>query len=83
VIDRIAGFISRTLFVVAFILGGLAVWEKLANMTGRTLAFLRGFTPARLVELTVVLLLFVIALELRAIMHRESATNGPGQDGGR
>jgi hypothetical protein len=78
VIDRIAGVVSRILFVAAFILGGLALWEKLANMTGRTLAFLGGYAPARLVELTVVLLLFVITLELRAIMHSESVAKGPG-----
>jgi hypothetical protein len=78
VIDRIAGVVTRTLFIAAFVLGGLAVWEKLANMTGRTLAFLRGVTPSRLVELTVLVLLFVIALQLRAIMQSESPRNGPG-----
>jgi hypothetical protein len=78
VIDRITGVIVRILFVAAFVLGALALWEKLANMTGHTLVFLRGVTPSRLVELTVVVLLFVIALRLRAIMQSESPPNGPG-----
>lgn len=77
-IDRIAGVLSQTLFVAAFILGGLALWEKLANMTGRTLAFLGGYAPARLLEWTAIVLLFVIALELREIMNRESVTKDPG-----
>lgn len=77
-VDRIAEVVTRTLFVAAFVLGALAVWEKLANMTGHTLAFLRGVTPSRLVELTVLVLLFVIALQLRAIMQSESPTNDSG-----
>jgi hypothetical protein len=78
VIDRITGVIIRILFVAAFVLGALALWEKLANMTGHTLVFLPGVTPSRLVELTVLVLLFVIALQLRAIMQSESPTDGSG-----
>lgn len=77
-IDQIAGVVTRTLFVFAFILGGLALWEKLANLTGRSLAFVWGYAPARLAELAALVLLFVIALELRAIMNKVSAPKGPG-----
>jgi hypothetical protein len=77
VIDQIAGVVTRTLFVFAFILGGLALWEKLANLTGRSLAFLGGYAPARLAELAAVVLLFVIALELRAIRNSASAAKRP------
>ena len=77
-IDQIAAVVSRTLLVVAFIVGGLALWEKLANMVGRSLAFLGGYSPARLAELAALVLLFVIALELRAIMNSVSITKGLG-----
>jgi hypothetical protein len=77
VIDQIAGVVTRTLFVFAFILGGLALWEKLANFTGRSLVFVGGYAPARLAELAALVLLFVIALELRAIMNKVSAPKGP------
>ena len=77
-IDQIASVVTRTLFVFAFILGGLALWEKLANLAGRSLAFVGGYAPARLAELAALVLLFVIALELRAIMNNVSAPKGPG-----
>ena len=59
--------VSRILFVAACVLAGLAVWEKLANFFGFTLNFIGGYQPSRLLELAVVALLFVIALELRAL----------------
>ncbi len=77
-IDQIAAVVSRILFAAAFILGGLALWEKLANMVGRSLAFRGGYSPARLAELATLVLLFVIALELRAIMNSVSIAKGPG-----
>jgi hypothetical protein len=48
-------------------LAGLAIWEKLANLTGRTLVILGGYTPSRLLELAAIALLFVIAIQLREI----------------
>ena len=63
--DRLSSFTSRALFLAAFVLAGLAVWEKLANAMGLSLTFLGGYPPSRLVELSVVALLFVIALQLR------------------
>ncbi len=59
----------RALFVAAFVLGGLAVWEKLANILGRRLVFVAGYAPLRLLELAVITLLFVIALQLREIIQ--------------
>jgi hypothetical protein len=57
---------SRILFAAAILLAGLAVSEKLANFLGLTV--LRSYyTPARLLELSVVALIFVIALQLREI----------------
>ena len=65
---------NRIFFAGAFILAGLAVWEKLANLMGLTL--LRGYyDPARLLELSAVALLFVIALQLREL-KKTSGTSG-------
>ncbi|MCB1163092.1 hypothetical protein KDL67_10435 [bacterium] len=57
--------VSRVCFVLAFILVGVAVWEKIANLMGMTL--LRGYTPSRLLELSMVLLMFVIAIQVREL----------------
>jgi hypothetical protein len=51
--------------VSAFILAGVAVWEKLANFWGFTLAGV--YNPWRFMEASGVALLFVIALQLREI----------------
>jgi len=58
-------FISRVLFIGSFVLAGLAVWEKFANIFGYTV--LRVYSPARLLEFAAIALFFVIALQLRAI----------------
>mgnify|MGYP006865032903 CR=1 FL=1 len=63
--NKLTSMISRVFFFVAFILAGLAVWEKLANFAGQTL--LRGYPPSRLLELAMVVLLFIVALQLREI----------------
>jgi hypothetical protein len=62
----LTSFICRVLFVGAFVLAGVAVWEKLANFVGYTV--LRGqYAPGRLLEFAAVALLFVAALLLREI----------------
>ena len=63
--ERLYSIVCRVSFIVAFILAGLAIWEKLANLFGFTL--MRGYSPGRLLEFAVVVLLFVIALQLREI----------------
>jgi hypothetical protein len=63
---QLGSIVSRILFAVAFVLAGLAVWEKLSNLFGLTL--LRGYySPARFLEISIVALVFVIALQLREI----------------
>ena len=64
-LDQLSSLVGRLLFVIAFLLAGLAVWEKLTNVVGRTLWFARGYPPSRLLELAAIALLFVIALQLR------------------
>jgi len=65
-IQQLTSIICRVLFGVAFLLGGLAIWERLARLFGYTI--LRGsYEPWRLLEFSGVTLLFVIALQLREI----------------
>ena len=64
-IGKLTSFTNRVLFLVAFLLAGLAVWEKLLNAFGFTV--LRGYTPSRLLEYAAVAVLFVVGLQLREI----------------
>ena len=62
----LVSIICRVFFVASFIFAGFAFWEKAANMMGYTV--LRGeYTPWRLMEFAAVILLFVVALQLREI----------------
>jgi hypothetical protein len=64
----LTSLICRVLFLVAFVLAGLAVAEKLASLGGYTI--LRASIGAgRLLEVAAITLLFVIALLLREINH--------------
>ena len=64
-IDRLVSAASRLFFVSAFILLALAVLEKLANAAGYTI--LQMYTGGRLLDYAVILLIFVIAMQLRAM----------------
>lgn len=62
----ITTLISRILFVGAFAVVGLSIWEKIANIIGLTI--MRGYySNWQLLELSAIALLFVIALQLREI----------------
>jgi uncharacterized membrane protein YcjF (UPF0283 family) len=64
--DKILSPISRVVFSVALLFAGLAVFERAANAVGYT--FLRGtFTGGRLLEVSAILVIFVIAVLLREI----------------
>jgi hypothetical protein len=69
---------SRVLFGVSVVLAGLAIWEKAANLFGLHLSFLGQYSPSRLLELTAVALLFVIAIQLREIKQGRSGPGGVG-----
>ncbi len=65
-LKHITSLINRILFIVSFIMAGLAAWEKLANIMGLTL--MRGYySNWQLLEFSAIALLFVIALQLREI----------------
>src|SRR5262249_1470955 len=60
--------INRILFVSSLVLGGLAAWEKIANLFGYTV--LQGmYEPWRLMDFAGLALLYVIALQLREIRY--------------
>ena len=64
----LTSLVCRILFVVSFVLAGLAVWEKLANLVGYTV-LRSSLAPGRLLEISAMSMLFVVALLLREISH--------------
>jgi len=66
--DTLTSLISRAFFVIAFVLLALALIERVANTFEYTIlrsVYLGG--PGRLLEFSVVLLMFVVALQLREV----------------
>jgi hypothetical protein len=65
-LERWFSLASRVLFASAFALLGLALVERTANAVGYTI--LRGiFGGGRLLEIAAILLIFVIAIQLREV----------------
>jgi hypothetical protein len=62
-LDKLISLISRLFFLGAFVLLALAVMERIANATGYTILLL--YKGSRLLDFAVVLLVFVIAVQLR------------------
>jgi len=65
-LEKVTSMISRAFFVLAFALLGLAVIERVVNVFEYTVLG-RVYTAGRLLELSVVLLLFVLAVQLREV----------------
>ena len=65
--QQLTRIVCRSLFVVALFLAALAVWEKLVQLFGYTILKGSFVGPWRLLEFSAVILLFVIALQLREI----------------
>jgi hypothetical protein len=61
--EKLMSMASRLFFLGAFLLLGLALVERLANATGYTI--LRLYRGGRLLDYAAVLLMFVIAMQLR------------------
>ncbi len=73
-IDQLSRIGSRIAFLGSVVVVGLAILEKLVNAFGFTLTALSGIPPSRLVQYAAILLLFVVALQLREIKYLTSAT---------
>jgi hypothetical protein len=63
--NKLFSLLSRIFLTAAFVLVGLAFWEKFSNFLGYTL--LRFYEPTNLIPFIALSLLFVIALQLWAI----------------
>jgi hypothetical protein len=61
--EKLMSMASRLFFLGAFLLLGLGLVERLANATGYTI--LRLYRGGRLLDYAAVLLMFVIAMQLR------------------
>ncbi len=62
-LEKLVSLISRLFFLGAFVLLALALTERIANATGYTILML--YKGSRLLDFAVVLLVFVIAVQLR------------------
>ena len=74
-LERLISLASRVLFLSAFFLLALALAERIANASGYTV--LRGtFSGGRLLEIAAILLIFVIAVQIRE-MREELRRRSP------
>ncbi len=62
-LEKLVSLISRLFFLGAFVFLALALIERIANATGYTILLL--YKGSRLLDFAVVLLVFVIAVQLR------------------
>jgi hypothetical protein len=62
-LEKLVSLVSRLFFLGAFVLLALALIERIANASGYTI--LQVYRGSRLLEGAVVLLVFVIAVQLR------------------
>ena len=62
-LEKFFSLTSRVFFAGAFLLCALAVIERIANSNGYTV--LQGYRGGRILEFAAILVIFVIALQLR------------------
>jgi hypothetical protein len=71
-LQTLSSWASRLFFGAAILMAAIAVFEKIANQLGYT--FIGGFFgPFRLLELSTVTLMFVVAILLRQIREELKA----------
>ena len=78
-INQLISVVSRVLFAGSFVLGVLAVLNKLVNTLGYSLAGVGG-QPRWFLEIAAFALLFVIALQLRELKQRVSDSGRSEQE---
>jgi len=66
-LEKLISMVSRLFFLAAFGLLGLGFIEGVANATGYTIITTFQYRAGRLVEFAAVLLVFVIAMQMRAL----------------
>lgn len=62
-LEKLLSFTCRVFFAGAFVLFALAIIERLANASGYTV--LQSYRGGRILEFAAILLIFVIAIQLR------------------
>ena len=67
ILEKFISIVSRLFFVGAFVLFGLGVIQRIAYAAGYQILLLDTFSRGRLLEIAVILLVFVIAMQLREI----------------
>ena len=70
-IDKLLHYFCRGLFGIAIALFGVAVLDRVLHSMGWTLSFV-PYEPGRLLELSALLVIFVMALLLRQIRDNTS-----------
>ena len=65
ILEKLLSWTSRLFFLSAFVLLGFALLEKVANLAGYTISQLHQ--SWRILELSVVLVVFVIAMQLKEL----------------
>ncbi|MBI3849406.1 MAG: hypothetical protein HY298_03800 [Verrucomicrobia bacterium] len=74
-LEKVISMASRLFFLGAFVLLGLAVIDRIAKAFGYKIILLGRFPADRLLEIAVVLLVFVIAIQLREIKREFKKRN--------
>ncbi len=72
-LEKLISLVSRLFFFGAFVLLALALIERIANASGYTI-LQQTFSGGRLLEFAVVLLVFVIAAQLREVKEELKKT---------
>lgn len=65
-IDKLTSIFCRIFFAIALVLLLIAIWDKFIGLFGWTISWIT-YTPGRMLELSAMLMIFVIALLLRQI----------------
>jgi hypothetical protein len=73
--DKMISVVSRLFFVAAFVLLGLEIIGRISNGAGYTIVLLGRFSAGRLLEIAAILLVFVIAVQLREIKQELKKRN--------
>jgi hypothetical protein len=77
---RLSSMATRVLFIVAFLLAALALWEKLFKVLGASM--FPDTKPLSMLQTAGVILLFVISMQLHELkeMKQEEQWRGNGRD---
>ena len=73
--EKMISAVSRLFFFVAFVLLGLEIIQRIATGAGYSIVLLGRFSAGRLLEIAAVLLVFVIAIQLREIRQELKKRN--------